>query len=102
MVDDHNRDFAPELVEALEELLDHGRRETLERLVEQKDAHVAGQGAGDSHHLLLAAREKIRRRIEPLPDAWEVVEDAWKIPAQTVPRLTFEPPQFEILRDGQA
>ena len=55
MVDDDDRDLLAQLVEALEQLLDHGRRQTLERLVEQKHANVAGQRARNRHHLLLAA-----------------------------------------------
>ena len=49
------------LSNALEQLLDDGRREALERLVEQQHAHVAGQRAGDRHHLLLAAGEIVGR-----------------------------------------
>ena len=65
MLDDDHGDFAAQLVERLEQLLDDRRRKPFERLVEQEHAHVARQRARDRHHLLLAARQEIRRRVEP-------------------------------------
>src|SRR3954470_14428644 len=63
VVDDDDRDLAAELVEALEELLDDGRSEALEGLVEEEHAHGAGERARDRDHLLLAAGEEVGRRV---------------------------------------
>src|SRR5688572_2759068 len=97
VIDEDDRHLVAELVEALEELLDDGGGESLERLVEQEDADVARQGAGDGHHLLLAARQEIGRRIEALADAREIIEDALEIPAHAVPGLAPEAPELEVL-----
>ena len=95
-------DLVAELVEALEELLDDGGGESLERLVEQEHAHVARQRAGDRHHLLLAARQEVGRRIEALADAREIVEDALEIPAHAAPGLAPEAAELEVLGDRHA
>src|SRR4051812_45350468 len=66
MVDDDDGDFLAQAIERLEQLLDHGGRQTLERLIEQQHADVAGQCAGDCDHLLLAPGEIIRGAVQPL------------------------------------
>ena len=43
VLDDHDRQLLPQPVERLEQLLDHRRRQALERLVEQQHAHVPGR-----------------------------------------------------------
>src|SRR3954447_4328985 len=75
VVDDDDGDFFAQAVEGLEQLLDHGRREPLERLVQQQHPHVAGQRARDRDHLLLAAGKIIRRAVEPLADSRKVFVD---------------------------
>ena len=88
------------LSNALEQLLDDGRREALERLVEQQHAHVAGQRARDRHHLLLAAGEVVgracRRRSR---EAREEVEDAL-VRSQRTPcaGLALEAAELEVVR----
>src|ERR687885_1854060 len=57
MLDDDDRDLAPQPVESLEQLLGHGRRQALEGLVEQEQPRVADERARHRGHLLLAARE---------------------------------------------
>src|SRR5207244_5015527 len=52
MLDDEDGDLAPQLVERLEDLLDDGRGESLEGLVEEEQLHVAGQRTRDRDHLL--------------------------------------------------
>ena len=45
VLDDHDRDVPAQAVEHRKQFLHHGRRETLERLVEQQEAHIAGESA---------------------------------------------------------
>src|SRR3954462_776111 len=102
MVDDDDRDLVAELIEALEELLDDGRREALERLVEEEHAHVAGERAGDRHHLLLAAGEEIGGGVEALGETREVGEDALEVPAHAMAGLALEAAELEVLRHRHA
>ena len=102
MVDDDDRDLVPELVEAFEQLLDHRRRQALERLIQQQHAHVARQSARDRHHLLLAAGEIIGRLVQPLLDAREIFEDALEIPARADAGFALQAAELEILRDAHA
>ena len=63
MIDDDHRDLLAQPVEGFEQLLGDGGRKPLERLVEQKHPHVAGERARDGDHLLLAARQIVGRRV---------------------------------------
>ena len=60
-----------QLVEDLEQLQHHGRRQSLERLVQQQQLDVAGQRARHRHHLLLAARQIVGRDVHALFQARE-------------------------------
>ena len=42
MLDDDERHFAAQFIEGLEQFFDHGRRQTLERLVEQQHGVLNG------------------------------------------------------------
>src|SRR3712207_3273893 len=97
MVDNDDRNLMAELVETLEELLDDSRSKTFEGLVQEQHLHVAREGACDRHHLLLAAGEKIRRGVEPLTDAREVLEDPVQIPPDAMACLALESPELKIL-----
>src|SRR3712207_5656939 len=97
VVDDDDGDLAPEPVEAFEQLLDDGRSKTLEGLVEEEHLHVARKGARDRHHLLLAAGQEVRRSVEPLADAGEILEDLVQVPADAVAGFPLEPAEFQVL-----
>ena len=72
--------LAAQRIEGPEDLLGDRGSEALERLVEQQQPDVAGQRAGDRHHLPLAAREHVRLARQPLAHAREVREDALAVP----------------------
>ena len=61
VIDDDDRDFVAQLVEGLEQLFHDSRGQTLEWLVQQQDAGIAGQGTGHGHHLLFAAGQIVGR-----------------------------------------
>jgi hypothetical protein len=66
--DDHDRHVVTELADGL---LDPGGRGRVERragLVHEQDVGVHGERAGDAQALLLAARERTPRRVEPVLD----------------------------------
>src|SRR5690606_14497105 len=102
VIDDDDRNLAPEPVEALEKLLDDGWCQSLERLVQQKHLHVTRKRAGDGHHLLLTAGKEIRRRIEALANSGEVFEDPLEVPSHAVTLLTVQAPELEVLRHRHA
>ena len=102
VIDDDDGDFLAQPVEGLEQLLDHGRRQALEGLVEQQHPHVARQRARHRDHLLLAAGEIIRRAVEPLANAREIFVDALAGPVHAVAGLALQPAEFEILLDAHA
>src|SRR6185312_851606 len=59
-----------------EDLLDHQGRKAERRLVEKKHARPEHESAGESEHLLLAARERARGLAAALPQHGEVAVDA--------------------------
>ena len=85
-------------VEHLEQLEDHGRRQALERLVQQQQLDVARHRARHRDHLLLAAGEIIRRDIHALLQAREIFEDPLLAPHHAVAAvgLARETPEREI------
>src|SRR5690606_20964058 len=97
VIDDDDRNLAPEPVEALEQLLDNGGRQSFERLVQQKHLHVAGKRAGDGHHLPPTARNEICGRVEALADSGEVLEDPLEVPSHTVTLLAVEATELKVL-----
>src|SRR5262245_47088915 len=102
MIDDDDRNLATELVEAFEQLFDDRRRQSFEWLVEEKDAHIAGQRAGNRHHLLLAAGQVVGRRVEPLAQARKEREDAIELPAHADAGAALETAELEIFRNAHA
>src|SRR3712207_6285063 len=102
VIHDDDRDLAPKPVEALEQLLDDGGRETFERLVQEEHFHVARNRAGDGHHLLLASGEEISRSVDPLPNAGEVLEDSVQVPANAITGFPLEPAELEVLAHGHS
>src|SRR4051812_20838459 len=102
VINDDDRDLLAQPVKRLEQLLDHGWCEPLERLIEQEHPHITRQRAGNRDHLLLATREIVRRAVEPLADAWKVFVDALAGPVHAVAGLPLQPAEFEILFDAHA
>ena len=64
-----------------QESLHRDRRESEAQLVDEQQARVACQRAGDGEHLLLAAREQTGRRAEPRLQLGEEVERVDRVPA---------------------
>src|SRR5258708_6796975 len=87
VLDDEDRDLAAQLIERLEHFLHHRRREPLERLVEEQQAHVARKRARDRHHLLFATPEHVGLRCELLPELGDVPDDALLVPMHAVASL---------------
>ncbi len=56
VLDHQDWNLAPKLIDDVEYLLAHGRREPFERLVHEQKPRTANERAGDRHHLLLATR----------------------------------------------
>src|SRR5262249_50226996 len=73
VVDDDDRDLPPQRVEAFERLLDDRRRQTLERLIEEQHADVAGSVPRPPHHRLPSAGKKTARRWESLLRARKIL-----------------------------
>jgi hypothetical protein len=91
-----------ELLDHLEDLLDHDRREPERELVEQQDPRLEQQALGDGQHLLLAAGERPGGLVEPLAQPGEQLEhlvDAAPAPRR-VSRCGGSPGQ-QVLGDGQ-
>src|ERR1043166_3004523 len=80
MIDDHDGDLVAQPVERLEQFLGDRGRQPLERLVQQQQPYVAGKRARDRDHLLLAAREIIRRRVPALRKPGKHPHDALVVP----------------------
>ena len=57
--------------ECLVHLLDHFGREAMARFVENQELRTRHQPAPDRYHLLLAARQRPRKLVAPLPQAWK-------------------------------
>src|SRR5450755_3390375 len=102
VIDDDDGDFLAQAIEGFEQLLDHGRRQALERLVEQQYPHVARQRAGHRHHLLLAAGKIIRRTIQPFANPREIFVDALACPVHAIAGLALQRAELEILLDAHA
>src|SRR5450631_1960332 len=102
VIDDDDGDFLAQAIEGFEQLLDHGRRQALKRLIEQQYPHVAGQRAGHRHHLLLSAGEIVGGTVEPLTNAREIFVDALARPVHAVAGLPLQPAELEILLDAHA
>ena len=60
--------------EHVEQFVDHRRRQAERRLVEQQDARLRHQAAGDGQHLLLAAGEKPGAAGQPLAQPRKALE----------------------------
>ena len=73
------QDRAVEAGDGREDLLDHLRRQTHARLVEQQQARARHQRAAERQHLLLAARQRARGLPPTLGEAREHREDALEI-----------------------
>ena len=102
VIDDQDRDLASKLVERLEQLLDHGRSEALERLVEQQDARIARQGTRNRHHLLLPTGQVVGRRAPALLDAREESEDLVLVPVHAGAVAAAQPAELHVLGDAHA
>src|SRR6202049_5159272 len=102
VVDDYHRDLSAKLVEGLEQLLGDRGRETLERLVEQEQSHVAEECAVNCAHLLFAARQKIRWRSPALAELRKKLNDFFLVPMHSRAGAPPETPKFQILRDRHA
>src|SRR6266436_2248299 len=102
VIDDDDGDFLAQAIEGFEQLFDHGRRQTLERLIEQQYPDVAGQRAGDRHHLLLAAGKIIRRTIQPFANPREIFVDPLPGPVHAIAGLALQRAELEILFDAHA
>ena len=63
-----------QLLEDLEDLVDHQRREAERRLVEEQELRPREQRAGDRELLLLAARELRARPVAVAPEHREALE----------------------------
>ncbi len=74
----------PQQVEHFEQFEDHGRRQALERLVQQQKFYVARHGARRRHHLLLAAGQVVRRNVHALFQARKIFEDPLLAPYHAV------------------
>src|SRR6516165_3684601 len=96
VINDDHRDLVAHAVEGLEQLFSHRRRKPLERFVEEKHAHIAGQRAGNCDHLLLAAGKIIGRHAPSISDAWKECGDAIVIPMDARSTEAFEPTKREI------
>ena len=69
---------SPDLGDRLEDLVDELRRQAERRLVEQEQARLGDQRAGDRELLLLAAGQRSRGPAEGLPQDREAVEGAFE------------------------
>ena len=101
VLDDQDRHLAAQRIEGPEDLLGHGGGEPLERLVEQEEPDVAGERAGDRHHLPLAAREHVRLAREALAHAREVREDPLAVPVHAGAALPAQAAHREVLVHGE-
>ena len=102
MIDDDDRDLLAQPVERLEQLLDDGGSKSLEWLIEQQHSHVTGQRTRHRHHLLFAAGQIVRRAVQPLADAREILVDPLASPMHAVTRLPLQAAEFEIVLDAHA
>ncbi len=81
VLDDHHRDLAAQLDQRFHHLLDDGRRQTFERLVQQDQLARHDQRAGDRHHLTLAAGKIFGLGFLPGPQPRKQVEDLFQADA---------------------
>src|SRR5215471_19176286 len=72
---DSDRKLAPDLGEALRQVLDHHRREAERELVDQQELGSAHQRAAERQHLPLAARQKAAEPAAQLGEPGEELED---------------------------
>ena len=102
VVDDDDRDLVAQLVEGLEQFLDHRRRQALEGLVEQQHLRVAGERPRHRDHLLLAARKVVGRRAPALLDARKEGEDPLLVPVHARAVAPAQPAELHVLGDAHA
>src|SRR2546423_7429381 len=102
MLDDDHRDLPAQAVEGLEQFLDDRGCETLERLVEQQHPDVARQRARHRDHLLFAAGEEIRWRVESRGELRKEMQDLVVGPRYTVALAAFEAPKLEVMAHAHA
>src|SRR5262245_66020129 len=102
VVDDDDGNFPAKLVEALEQLLDYGGCEPFERFVQQQHSYVSRQRARYRHHLLLAARQIVGRRVESRSEAREILQNALQIPAHAQARAAPERAKLQVVSNAHA
>src|SRR5215475_3534603 len=97
MVDDDYRDLMPKPIERLEQFLRDGRGESFEWLIEQQHAHVAGQGARDSDHLLFAPRQIVGGRVPAFSQSRKDCDNTLVVPMNSVSGRAFEATKHQIV-----